>query len=184
MYIETRPWRSALLLFAALGVLSEAPALAARFAGVDGGWENTWHGSGHDGVRPTLVLIGQAAFPTGMPFKGTTVGGLSGIDYAPRHDRFAAISDDRSDIDDARFYQLSIDLSDGDVELLSVITIRDERGAPFAPKSVDPESIRIAPDGGSLYWSSEGDASALILVSNNNFSTNQVTQFLAFKLVE
>ena len=166
MHIETRPGRCALLIAAIAGLVA-TPALAWHSPQCCHGWESRRPQAARGALRPALVFIGQATFPTGTRFEGTTVGGLSGLDYDACNQRFVAISDDRSDIDEARFYQLSIDLSDGtladgDLELLSVTTIRDEDGAPFAPKSVDPESIRIAPDGGSLYWSSEGDASALI----------------------
>ncbi|MBV5275933.1 MAG: esterase-like activity of phytase family protein [Lamprocystis purpurea] len=114
-----------------------------------------------------LAFIGEAVFPTGYQFAGTEVGGLSGIDYDPRRGTFVAISDDRSQIDAARFYRLAIDLTDGqlasaDVRFLDVTTLLDETGAPFAPSSLDPESIRIARDGKSLFWTSEGDAGNLI----------------------
>ncbi|MGL1465779.1 esterase-like activity of phytase family protein, partial [Vibrio parahaemolyticus] len=41
-------------------------------------------------------------------YKGTTVGGLSGIDYNPQKDEYYCISDDRSNINPARFYTANI----------------------------------------------------------------------------
>lgn len=114
-----------------------------------------------------LEFIGETTFATGFSFENTEVGGLSGIDYDIENDIYYAISDDRSNINDARFYTLTIDLSDGsladgDVIFIDVATILDETGNPFAPSSVDPEAIRLDPDTETLYWTSEGDANALV----------------------
>lgn len=117
--------------------------------------------------RPVLEFIGEATIPTGTMFEGTQVGGLSGIDYDRAHNFYYAISDDRSQINPARFYTLTIDLADGhldagDVAVNGVVTLLDENGQPFAAGTVDPESIRYSAKRGSLFWSSEGDANALI----------------------
>ena len=117
--------------------------------------------------KPPLRFLGEVQFPTGLLFDGTQVGGLSGIDYDPRQNLYYAISDDRSQINPARFYELTIDLSDGalndgDVAFRRVVTILTEQGAPFAPLSLDPESIRFDPARRTLFWTSEGDANALV----------------------
>lgn len=114
-----------------------------------------------------LEFIGEATFPTGLSFENTEVGGLSGIDYDVENDIYYAISDDRSNINEARFYTLTIDLSDGaledgDIVFTDVITILDDTGNPFAPGGVDPEAIRLDPITETLYWTSEGDANALV----------------------
>ena len=114
-----------------------------------------------------LEFIGEATFSTGLSFENTEVGGLSGIDYDVKNDIYYVISDDRSNINDARFYTLTIDLSDGaledgDIAFTDVITILDKAGNPFPPSSVDPEAIRLDPRTETLYWTSEGDANALI----------------------
>ncbi|MBK8175876.1 MAG: esterase-like activity of phytase family protein [Rhodospirillales bacterium] len=118
-------------------------------------------------AAPELEFIGEVDFPTGYAFKGTTVGGLSGIDYDRRHKVFYAISDDRSQINPARFYKLKIDLSDGmlddgDVTFSDVTPMLDESGQPFAINTVDPESIRYDRARNALFWTSEGDANALL----------------------
>lgn len=110
----------------------------------------------------SLEYIGDISFETGHQFAGTEVGGLSGIDYDCDNDFYYAISDDR---EFPRFYQLTIDLSDGwlndgDVAFTAVQTIYDVDGSEFIPYSVDPESIRLQPFPGVLYWTSEGDADA------------------------
>ena len=110
-----------------------------------------------------LEFIGEATFPTGIQFEGTEVGGLSGIDYDAENDSYIAISDDRAERGFARFYDLKIDLTDGfledgDVEFIKMTEILDANGESFNSGGVDPESIRIAPFPGTLFWSSEGDA--------------------------
>ncbi|MEL7450820.1 MAG: esterase-like activity of phytase family protein [Pseudomonadota bacterium] len=113
-----------------------------------------------------LRFIGEAIMPTGLDYAGTEVGGLSGLDFDRRRGVYYAISDDRSSINPARFYTLTIDLADGglendDVEFIDITTMLDVDGAPFAPSGVDPEAIRYDPSTQSLYWTSEGDANQL-----------------------
>ena len=107
-------------------------------------------------------LIGSVNFPTGTQFEDTDVGGLSSITYDPNRDVYYAISDDQSVIDPVRYYTLSIDVSDGqldagDITFLDVTTILDPSGAPYAPRSLDPEGLALTHEG-SLYFTSEGFA--------------------------
>ena len=111
----------------------------------------------------SLEFIGEETIPTGYQFSGTEVGGLSGIDYDQTSNTYLVISDDRAQINAARFYELSIDLSDGllntgDIKFLNVTEILNKQQQPFAPASVDPESIRLSSFPDLLYWTSEGDA--------------------------
>ncbi|MPZ46065.1 MAG: PEP-CTERM sorting domain-containing protein [Betaproteobacteria bacterium] len=114
--------------------------------------------------------IGQQIVPTGTMAFGTTVGGLSGIDFDAAASRYFAISDDRSQLNPARFYRLGLDLNQfqrsnaagsAGVMFDSVTPILAPGGTAFAPAQLDPEAIRLA--GTSLYWTSEGarDASGL-----------------------
>jgi len=118
-------------------------------------------------VRPASPrFAGEEILPTGLIFEGTEVGGLSGLSYDAVRGVYYAISDDRSQLAPARFYTLTIDLSDGalddgDVSVVDVTTLRDPRGRPFPPSSLDPESIALTPRG-TLVITSEGDASQLI----------------------
>lgn len=109
-------------------------------------------------------LLGLVTVPTGTMFADTEIGGLSGIVYDRARGLYYALSDDRSEVDDARFYTVAIDLSDGalddgDVTFVNVTFLRDENGEPFPPGSLDPESIEMGRFG-QLYISSEGDANA------------------------
>ena len=116
----------------------------------------------------SLQYLGQQQLPTGFAFGGTQVGGLSGIDRNPLNGRYLAISDDRSGINPARFYELSLDLAQfvrspspgqAGVNFNSVTTILQpppNAGLPYAASTLDPESIRINPRTGELVWTNEG----------------------------
>src|SRR4029450_3467648 len=60
--------------------------------------------------HPALPFIGQAIAPTGPPFAGTTVGGLSSITYDSSRDVYYVISDDQSQINRRRFYTFVSDV--------------------------------------------------------------------------
>jgi hypothetical protein len=105
-------------------------------------------------------LIGTLNFSTGYQFKDTTVGGLSSITYDESRGVFYALSDDRSQINPARYYTLGIDLADGqldpgDITFLDVTTLLDKSGHTYPPLSLDPEGIVLARPG-FLFISSEG----------------------------
>jgi hypothetical protein len=44
----------------------------------------------------SLKYLGEYIVPYNQPFKGTTIGGLSGIDYDPKSEVYYLICDDRS----------------------------------------------------------------------------------------
>jgi hypothetical protein len=123
-------------------------------------------------------LLGERTLPHRLQFRGTTVGGFSGIDYDPRTGRYLLVSDDRSAVDPARFYTAEIELDAGglhDVTLTGVTFFRrpDGKAYPsldewateqfdFGPGernvfgTVDPEEIRVDPCTGRMLWSHEG----------------------------
>lgn len=114
---------------------------------------------------PRLRLLGETALPHGLRFEGTTVGGLSALDHDPATGLWVALSDDRSELQPARFYTLRVELAPGSLraELLSVVTLRQANGEPFPRRRmggevVDPEGARLLPGGRGLLWTSEGDA--------------------------
>lgn len=121
-----------------------------------------------------LEFLGQAQFNTGLTFEDTQVGGLSGITYDSSKKVYYSISDDRSQFDPARFYTLSINLSDGslqdgDVIFQDVTTLLNEDGEPFPALSLDPEGIALTQNN-TLFISSEGDVSQLVAPFVNQFS--------------
>ena len=116
---------------------------------------------------PQLRLLGEHILSHHLQFKGTTVGGLSALDHDPATGLWVALSDDRSEIDPARFYTLRIDVTERrlGVELLDVVTLRQADGTPFPKRRmggqvVDPEGIRLLPGGRGVLWTSEGDERA------------------------
>ncbi len=117
----------------------------------------------------TFSYLGQQIVPSGTLFSGTTVGGLSGIDFVPGTGRYVAISDDRSAINPARHYGLSLDLTQftrsatpgqAGVQFDSVTTILRPDGSAFAANTLDPEALRRNPVTGNLLWTNEGQRTA------------------------
>ncbi len=108
----------------------------------------------------TLRLIGAHAVPSGTLHDGVEFGGISGIDRLP-DGRFVAISDDRGGERGApRFYHLALDVDARGfhgVRILGHTFMQRPDGQGFATdqRTVDPEDVRVAPNG-HLYWSSEG----------------------------
>lgn len=116
--------------------------------------------------RTRLRLIGESRIAHRLQFQGTTVGGLSGIDYDAAHDLYYLISDDGSSLSPARFYTARIALgmeSLGQPELLGVTTLRQADGSTY-PSALqdrqvpDPESIRWRVGSQTVLWTSEGHA--------------------------
>ncbi len=113
-----------------------------------------------------LRLIGEATLAHRRAFRGTTVGGLSGLDFDPASGLWYALCDDRSDLAPARFYTLRMALDGqrlGAPELMDVVTLRQGNGLPYPSRHqggdvADPEALRLLPRAGTLLWASEGDA--------------------------
>ncbi|MDJ0678707.1 MAG: phytase [Xenococcaceae cyanobacterium MO_167.B52] len=109
-----------------------------------------------------IEFIGEGNIATGTLFQDTEVGGISGLTYDATSDTYYALSDDRGNRNDPRFYTVDIDLSDGsldqgDVEFQEAKTLLDFTGEAFELGTIDPEGIALANDG-TLFISSEGDA--------------------------
>ncbi len=120
-----------------------------------------------------IDFIGRAIFPTGSPFGGTEIGGISGITYDADKQVYYAISDDRSSKAPARFYTLKINLDPGKLEkeqvaFTAVKTLLDENGKSFPELSLDPEGIAFTAN--SVFVSSEGDAERKITPFIKEFS--------------
>ncbi|SFU79436.1 Uncharacterized conserved protein [Polaromonas sp. YR568] len=116
--------------------------------------------------RTRLRLIGESRIAHRLQFQGTTVGGLSGIDYDAASGLYYLISDDSSSINPARFYTARIALgmdSLGPPELLGVTTLLQADGSAY-PSALqgrqvpDPESIRWRAGSRTVLWTSEGHA--------------------------
>ena len=117
-----------------------------------------------------LRVIGVQTIENNTMVDETTVGGLSGIDYDAVNDRWVAISDDRSDQQPARFYNLDLNYTAeafDPVTVQSAVTLLQANGQPYPNAAAggnipDPESIRIDPVSGLLWYTSEGARSRVI----------------------
>jgi hypothetical protein len=117
-----------------------------------------------------LRVIGVQTIENNTLVDETTVGGFSGIDYDAANDRWVVLSDDRSDQQPARFYNLDLEYTADAFEPVTVqsaVTLLQANGEPY-PNAIaggnipDPESIRIDPVSGLLWYTSEGARSRVI----------------------
>jgi len=113
-----------------------------------------------------LKLLDEYVIPKNKKFDSTLVGGLSGIDYDAKNNRYFILSDERSSTSPARFYTAAINIKKNKiagVQFLSVHTLKQPGGSVFpsfaenAQLTPDPESIRYNPLTNTLTWTSEGD---------------------------
>lgn len=114
-------------------------------------------------VADGIYFLGSVEIPTGEKLAGTTIGGLSGIDYDRASGTYVAVSDDRDAGADGtpRTYDLAIDLADGtldegDVVVFGTTALKLPGGQTLDAINPDLESIRIGA-GGTTYISSERD---------------------------
>jgi hypothetical protein len=124
------------------------------------------------GVRAAtldVLYIGQLILPANTQFEGTTVGGLTSLDYDSATDTYYAMSSDRSQVNPARFYNLSLDLSQftksakpttKGVKINRVTKLLTPTGTPFAANTVAPGGLRYDPDRDTLYWTDLGQRNA------------------------
>jgi hypothetical protein len=121
----------------------------------------------------SLRLIGQQSLPTGTLFQSVEFGGISGLDQAA-DGNYWALSDDRGgERGTPRFYNISLNYDAAGfngVTINSQVNMRRPDGTAFPAnaRTVDPEGIRLSPNG-NLYWSSEG-----------NWSTNVTNRYQPF----
>ncbi len=116
----------------------------------------------------TLHLLGEQRIAHNFHFMETTVGGLSGIDYDAASNTWVSESDDRSEVNPARFYRLRLDYDLAGfhgLELTDMRYFRQADGSTYPGQAEfsqrggevpDLESIRVDPQDGSLWYSSEG----------------------------
>lgn len=99
-------------------------------------------------------------------FNGTTVGGLSGIDYDSTEQVYYLVSDDRSALQPARFYKIKIHLGASkidSVKIEGVVTLLQPNGKPYPSSqqdpahTPDPEALRYDPIRKQMIWTSEGE---------------------------
>ncbi|PMQ11517.1 esterase-like activity of phytase family protein [Janthinobacterium sp. AD80] len=117
-----------------------------------------------------LRLIGEQRIALKQAFQGTTVGGLSGIDYDAASNSWVMESDDRSEINPARFYRATLAYDSekfSGVTLDSVHFFTQPDGSRYpnlahakldqGDQVADIETLRVDPRDGSLWYGSEGN---------------------------
>jgi hypothetical protein len=108
-----------------------------------------------------LKLLGQVVIPNNYTYKGTPVGGLSGLAYDGKSNQFYVISDDRSQKSDARFYTIKVHLGPNDslkkggIHFTGVSILKTPKMHPYKKGTIDAEGIAIGSDQ-FVYVSSEG----------------------------
>lgn len=114
----------------------------------------------------SVKLLSQYVVPHNLQYRNTTVGGLSGIDYDSKANLYYFICDDRSSINEARYYTAKIFIKNNKIDsvgFVNVTTLLQKNGKPY-PNSKqdpshtpDPEAMRYNPLRKQLVWSSEGE---------------------------
>jgi hypothetical protein len=104
----------------------------------------------------TLNFIGDVNFATGEKFQDTEIGGLSGITFDKRHKKLIAISDDKSQVNETRFYEFDLALTDKTFKVTpaKVVKLKNKDGQYFKLGVADFEGISLL--GKDLLVSSEG----------------------------
>lgn len=113
-----------------------------------------------------LKFIGEHDVAYNKEFQGTTIGGLSGIDYDRKHNVYYMICDDRSAINPARFYTAKILLNEKAIDAVQFLSVKNllqpngnvypnSKQDPF--HTPDPEAMRYNAKTKQLVWSSEGE---------------------------
>ncbi|MER0430008.1 esterase-like activity of phytase family protein [Streptomyces microflavus] len=139
-----------------------APAVAAQTddTGVRGGT------AAPSDIGAKARLLGERTIPNKFTFRGTTVGGLSGIDRDPCTGEYVAISDDRSVLQSARFYtaRIAVDATGvHSVDFTGTHPLLQPGGAVYPAlhagdgKAVDPEEVRVDPQSCDYWWAQEGE---------------------------
>jgi hypothetical protein len=114
----------------------------------------------------SVKLLGEYDIPHNLNYNGTTVGGLSGIDYCAKQGLYYMVSDDRSDKNPARFYTAAIYFTPKGIDSVSFVAVNSmlQPDGSVYPNSKqdpshtpDPEAIRYNPIRHQLVWSSEGE---------------------------
>lgn len=113
----------------------------------------------------SIKLIGKYELSHNPLFKGTVVGGLSGIDYDAKHDVYYMVCDDPSALSPARYYTARISINEkgiDTVQFMEVDTFYNPQGKLYTDitkdriHSADLESMRYLPKQKLFAYGTEG----------------------------
>lgn len=105
-------------------------------------WEPDWEPDGC--LNFGVDFIGHSAALEGESYRGTKVGGLSGLAYDHSRNVYYALADSGVESTPARFYTLKARLEDGrlaDPVITDVTNLRNAQGEPFTGYDFDGEDI-------------------------------------------
>jgi len=112
-----------------------------------------------------LKFVDEYDFPNGMEFRGTIVGGLSGIDYDADRNIYYLVSDDPSSKGPTRFYTAQINFSElriDSIRIAGVTALLNVQGEQYPDitkdraHSADVEAMRYDKSRDEFIWASEG----------------------------
>ncbi len=110
---------------------------------------------------PQIFFLDQYIIPNGTVFEQTKVGGLSGIDYDARENRYFFMCDDRGEHNPPRFYTARFFIDSNIISgfsFLSVDTLRKQDGSIYhIQDAIDPEDLRYNARLNQVVWVSEGE---------------------------
>ena len=134
-----------------------------------------------------LTFLNVYNLPNNITFNNVKMGGLSGIDYNPTTNEYYIISDDRSQINPARFYTAHIEIKNDRINTVQFKSnhFLKNPAQTFFPNNTqdkyhvpDPESIRFNKLKNTLIWSSEGER---IVTNKDTILTNPFIYEMDFK---
>ncbi len=107
----------------------------------------------------SVRLLSSFSLPAEYKVNGVRLGGLSGIDYDVKDNVYYLVTDDRSEIDKARYYQARIVIKHqkiDTVKFLKDVYLLDQYHQPYKKDESDFESIRLLPNRKELIIGDEG----------------------------
>lgn len=106
-----------------------------------------------------LKFLDDENFDSKTMYNNTLLGGLSGITYNEKNHRLIAISDDRGERGEPRFYEFSLEFDANNkmnIRPVKVQTLTNINGKSFKKGTIDFEGISLLKNG-NILTSSEGD---------------------------
>jgi hypothetical protein len=129
-------------------------------------------------AQERLKLIGSLNFSTGEKFQETEIGGLSGLVYDKNNKTLLAISDDRSIVNEARFYEFGLVLNANQFSLkpIQVTKLKNRDQLYFKKGYPDFEGITLL--GNTIIVSSEGGIAKLKPLDPEIFVFNKKGEYI------
>ncbi len=124
-----------------------------------------------------LRFIADQNFTTGEKFQETEIGGLSGLTYDKKTNKLLAVSDDRSKINEARFYEFSLALDEKSLKVTptAVVKLKDKDGKYFKSGKADFEGISLYKD--DILVTSEGPYRGLLPATPEFYRFSRTGEF-------